>query len=120
MKTYLLLSFSSLILFSGCVTANLEDLQTRETYKSKIIKSVSMDENITTAGAGTTSLLNTNRKKSSEISPLLAPPKISKITINGYIDTDGDYHEKEIIHLKVEDAKFVENKKYFSINTQEQ
>lgn len=118
MKKYLLLNLSSLIFFSGCVTANLEDLQTRETYKSKIIKSVSMDENISATGAGVTSLLNISTKKSIEISPLLAPPKISKITIIGYIDTDGDYHEKEIIHLKVEDSKFLENKKYFSINTQ--
>lgn len=120
MKNGILLGLTTLILFSGCVTANLEDLQTKETYNSKILKSILTDQNISTSGAGTTSLLNTNTKKSSEISPLLAPPKISKMTINGYIDTDGDYHEKEIIHLKVGDAKFVENKKYFSINTQEQ
>lgn len=102
--------------FSGCVV-DIAELQQKETFNSKIIKELVTDENSTTAG--TTSLLN-QKKKYQDTSPLLAPPKISKMTINGYIDTDGDYHEKEIIHLKVEDGKFVENKKYFSINTKEQ
>ena len=49
-------------------------------------------------------------------SPLLSKPKIAKIKIEPYIDTDGDYHEASNIHIRIEEAKFIEDKKYFSIN----
>lgn len=110
-----LLSGIASILLSGCVV-DIAELQQKETFNSKIIKELVTDENSTTAG--TTSLLN-QKKKQEEISPLLAPPKIAKVKMKKYIDADGDFHEPSILHLKIEDARFVEDKKYFTINEME-
>ncbi len=117
MKKKIFLGLSTLaLLFNGCATKNLEDLQIKETYNSKVIKSV-VDENISGASAGTTSLLNINNKK--ETSPLLAPPKVAKMKVESYIDSDGDYHEIQKIHIKIEAARFVDNPKMFTINENE-
>jgi len=55
-------------------------------------------------------------KKVDNESPLLTKPKIAKIKIESYIDSEGDYHEASKLHLKIVESAFVEDKKYFSIN----
>lgn len=55
-------------------------------------------------------------KKVDNESPLLSKPKIAKIEIESYIDSDGDYHEASKLHLKIIESAFLEDKKYFSIN----
>jgi len=55
-------------------------------------------------------------KKVDSESPLLTKPKIAKIKIESYIDSDGDYHEASRLHLKIQESAFAEDKKYFSIN----
>jgi hypothetical protein len=55
-------------------------------------------------------------KKVDNESPLLTKPKIAKIKIESYIDSDGDYHESSKLHLKIIESAFTEDKKYFSIN----
>ncbi|MCK9473674.1 TraV family lipoprotein [Sulfurimonas sp.] len=51
-----------------------------------------------------------------ETNPLLSKPKIAKIKIKSYIDTDGDYHEPSTIHMIIKESRFIEEKKYFSIH----
>lgn len=55
-------------------------------------------------------------KKVDNGSPLLTKPKIAKIEIKSYIDSEGDYHEASKLHLKIQESAFTEDKKYFSIN----
>lgn len=55
-------------------------------------------------------------KKVDNKSPLLTKPKIAKIKIESYIDSEGDYHEASKLHLKIVESAFAEDKKYFSIN----
>jgi hypothetical protein len=94
----------SMAVFSGCTTN-----QSNVTYKSDVIKQLANDENPVVDGT-------TLYVEKIDNSPLLTKPKIAKITINPYIDSDGDYHEKKVIHTKIVDSKLIENKKYFSIN----
>lgn len=58
----------------------------------------------------------TIEKKVDNESPLLTKPKIAKIKIESYIDSEGDYHEASKLHLKIQESAFAEDKKYFSIN----
>lgn len=58
----------------------------------------------------------TIEKKVDNESPLLTKPKIAKIKIESYIDSEGDYHEASKLHLKIQESAFTEDKKYFSIN----
>lgn len=58
----------------------------------------------------------TIEKKVDSESPLLTKPKIAKIKIESYIDSEGDYHEASKLHLKIQESAFSEDKKYFSIN----
>jgi type IV conjugative transfer system lipoprotein TraV len=51
-----------------------------------------------------------------ETNPLLSKPKIAKIKIESYIDTDGDYHEPSTIHMIIKESRFIEEKKHFSIH----
>lgn len=91
-------------IFSGCTTTK------NNTYQSDVIKKLANNEKPIVDGS--TSLY----QEEIDNSPLLTKPKIAKITIKPYIDSDGDYHEKKVIHTKIVDSKLIENKKYFSIN----
>lgn len=107
------LSFLVCVAFGGCVVQNVQELQTQApiTVKSEKIKQLVTDNNM--SGNGDTSFL---KNKKDNKSPLLTQPKVAKIIVEPYIDSDGDYHEEQKVHIKIEAAKFVDNPKLFSIN----
>ncbi len=70
----------------------------KETFKSNILNNLVDEDNY------------------KEEIPLYQKPKIAKMVVTGYLDTDGDWHKQEEIFMKIEKAKFIIPKNRFSID----